>query len=207
MTKFLSALFLLFSFLSLSAQAQAATGTLTYTRPTAYTNGTTLLATDITGYEFRCTGVIGTTAGVSCPVLSLPGTAVSGVITITVPATGGTACVTGRTFVGTSGSADSNISCKVFAAAPPNPPSNVTVAQVQVFQLGIEITTAVVYGEKADGTRNSPVVGFVPLGKPCIGAIQFAYRGQNYRRVDKADVIWWNTTPTSVVDAPCSQAT
>jgi hypothetical protein len=127
-------------------------------------------------------------------------------MTVTVPSTGGTACFTGRTFVGvTNPSADSNISCKVFAAVPPNPPGSVVVAQV--FSVGITITTAVAYGEKADGTRNTPVVGFVPLGTPCIGAIQFAYRGQNYRRVDKVNVIWWQITPTNVVDAPCAQAT
>jgi hypothetical protein len=186
-----------------AANAQAATGNLTFTRPTTYVGGAPLAATDITGYEFRCTGVIGTTTGVSCTVLSLPGTALAGAITVTVPSTGGTACFTGRAFVGTLGSADSNIACKVFAAAPPNPPGNVVVAQV--FNIGI--TIAVAYGEKADGTRNGPVVGFVPVGTPCIGAIQFAYRGQNYRRVDKVNVIWWATTPTSVVDAPCATAT
>lgn len=196
----------LLALVAVVAQAQAAgSGNITYTRPAVYADGVTPLpASAITGYEFRCTGVVGTTAGVSCALLTLPGSALAGVSVVTVPLSGGTACWVGRTIIGAAPgqifSADSNVACKTFPAVPPSPPGSVVVAQVQTIEVGI----AVAYLETALGARASAVAGFVPLGTPCVGAVRFAYRGQSYRRVDQTKVIWWQTTPSAKVAAPCA---
>lgn len=178
--------------------AWAATGAITFQRPTVYEDGSPLPPAAITGYEFVCAA--GTTAGVACQTLSLPGTALGGTMTITVPSSGGTACINGRAFVGTAASQPSNIACKTFAAIPPGPPTNVTVAVV------IGGKEAPVFAYTAENVRLKDPVGFIDLGQVCTGPVLFTYRGDKYRRVDRANVRAWDVALTSRVAAPCAPA-
>ncbi len=181
--------------LLLSAISSAAT--LTYTPPTTYTDGSPLAASAITGYEFRCGA--GTTAGITCTPLSLPGTATGGTMAITGPATGFTACVEGRTLVALGpGPWSSPPACKTYAAVPPSAPGNIVIAVV----IGIDVAPA--YTILTSGKRSTALAGFVPVGVPCIGDVAFTYRGKYWRRVEPANVRWWATTPTANVAAPCA---
>lgn len=173
--------------------------TLTFTPPTSYTDGSPLPASAITGYEFRCGA--GTSAGVTCTPLTLPGTATGGTIAITGPASGFTACVEGATRVAAGlGPYSSPLACKTFAPVPPNPPGNIVVAVV------IGINVAPVYTITAAGARSTALAGFVPVGVACYDDVVFTYRGRSWRRVDVEDVRWWRTTPTANVAAPCAAA-
>lgn len=188
--------------IALALPAFAATGQITYARPTSYDNGTPLPASAITGYEFRCRS--GTTAGVSCSPLSLPGDATSGTMTITVPATGGTACVEGRAAAGAGNwsvwsTGPDATSCKIFPAFVPNPPGNITIAVV----IGVAVTPA--YAYNARNRRIAEPVGFIEVGEPCFGAVVFSYRGKQWRRVDRSAVSWWNSEPRHRVAAPCAR--
>lgn len=62
---------------------------------------------------------------------------------------------------------------------------------------------AVVFGITATGGRSSTVLGFVPVGTACEGAIVYRYRAQDYRRIPQAAVIWWASTPTTNAAAAC----
>lgn len=186
--------------------------TLSYTAPTTYTDGSPLPASAITGYEFRCGA--GTTAGVVCTPLSLPGTATGGTMAITGPGTGFTACVEGATRVATvagqsypvppwSGpglGAYSAPVCKTFPPLQPNPPGNVTIAVV------IGINMAPVYKLTSTGKRSADPAGFVALDLPCSGNVRFTYRGHSYRAVDAAAVKWWgDIVPSTNIAAPCRE--
>lgn len=182
--------------LLLSVSAMAAT--LSYTPPTTYTDGSPLPAADILGYEFRCGA--GTSAGVSCTPLTLPGTATGGTMVITGPAAGFTACVEGATRVAAGlGPYSSPPACKTFAAIPPNPPGNVTIAVV------IGINMAPVFKLTSTGKRSPEAAGFVAVDTPCKGNVLFYYRGDGYRKVDPFYVRWWgDIVPSDNVAAPCA---
>jgi len=175
--------------------AVAVDAPISYSAPTTYTDGTPLPANAITGYEFRCG--TGTTTGVSCVPLALQGTALGGVMVVTVPVAGGTACVEGRTLVAAGpGPYSSPPACKLFPPLVPSPPGNVTVAVV------IGITIAPVYSVTNNG-RVSTLMGFIDLGKSC-GDVRLAgYRGADFYAVAPADVRWWAVTTTQVA-APCA---
>lgn len=123
MKKIIGALALL-----LATAVWAESANISFTRPTTYTNGQPLLATSITGYEFRCG--TGTTTGVVCTTLTLAGTATSGTMAITVPAEGGTACIEGRTLVASGPGPYSSPACKAWPAWKPGAPGTVTVVVV-----------------------------------------------------------------------------
>jgi hypothetical protein len=183
--------------LALPLVAGAETATLSFTRPTTYTDGSPLPAAAITGYEFRCGA--GTSAGVTCPTLTLGGTATGGSMTLTGPASGFTACFEGRTLVAAGpGPYSAPPVCRSFPPLQPSPPGAITVAVV----IGVNVAPA--YTITTSGARSSAVAGFVDLGRPCIGSPVFTYRGKSYRRVASTDVRWWNTTPTANVAAPCA---
>lgn len=193
--------------LLLSVSAVAATGSLSFTRPTAYTDGSPLAASAITAYEFRCAAA-GTTAGVSCTPLTLPGTALGGVMTVSVPSTGGTVCVEGRALVGTLASnwaASSGAGCKTFPSLQPSPPGNVVIAlNVTISGQAAQVTLVPAFGVLASGARSATVYGFVRAGTPCVGPVVYRYRGKDYRRIARADVGWWNTSPNDNAAAPCA---
>jgi hypothetical protein len=126
---------------STAALAGAATGALSWTRPTLNTDGTALLSTDITGYDVVCTGWT-PTGGVrgACtqfPTVTLPGgNTVAGVVNGTILASGGQACWTMATKTLTAQSAPSGEACKTFAPVIPNAPTGVTIAVVLSVSIG-----------------------------------------------------------------------
>ena len=176
--------------------AWADTASITFTPPTTYVDGSGLPASAITGYEFRCG--VGTTVGVVCTPLSLPGTATGGVMVVTGPSSGFTACPEGRTLTAGAASVYSVPVCKTFPALVPNPPGNVTVAVV----IGLNMTP--VFKLTATGKRSSEAAGFVSVGAPCTGNVLFYYRDRGYRRIDHNAVAWWNVVPSQNVAAPCA---
>lgn len=116
------------------ASAHAATGSvaISFTPPSAYTDGTPLPAASINSYQITClftpTGGVAGACGLN--TVALPGgSSTGGVVSITYPAIGGQACFSLRTVAGVISSAASTPVCKTFAAVDltPNPPSNVTV--------------------------------------------------------------------------------
>jgi hypothetical protein len=194
-------LILILSLLPLSAIAQAATGALSLTPPTQYTDGSPMPASAITGYDVQCTTWTPTGgAAVSCtqfPNVLLPGTATGGTLAGTIPATGGKACFHLRTKTAPADSAWSNDACKTFAPLVPNPPSNVTVAVV------IGINMAPVYKVTATGKRSPDPAGYIALNESCIGNVLFTYRGFSWRKVDASKVAWFGVVPDSNVAGPC----
>lgn len=120
--------------------AGAATGTasLTFTRPTTYIDGSALPVTDITSYQAECTFTPTGGTAVACVMTggTLPGSAQSGVITLTYPAKGGQACFVLKTFVGPTSSAGTQPpACKTFAPIPPSDPTNLTVTITLVMNI------------------------------------------------------------------------
>ncbi len=113
------------------AQAATATTAITFTRPTTYTDGSTLAASAITGYAVDCQFTpTGSSTATACTMTGSPlpgGTATGGNVTLTYPAAGGNACFVLRTLVGSASSAGSAPVCKALAAVPPSDPTNVTV--------------------------------------------------------------------------------
>lgn len=111
--------------------ATALAESITWIGPTTYTNGQPLPASAITGYEFRCQAAT-TTPGILCSTVTVGGTATSTTITITVPATGGTACVEGRAFAGANNpsvwAGGTGAACLTFPPTQPGPPTNITLA-------------------------------------------------------------------------------
>lgn len=187
-----------------AAPVAADSGTLTFTPPTTYTNGTALPAAQIASYNLQCSSFTptGTTTPGTCPAITpatLPGNATGGTITLTIPATGGTACFRVQT-VASNGQASawSNEGCKAFNPLTPNPPTGVTIAVV----LGINI--APVYSVTATN-KLSALVGFVDLGVQCGDAVLVRYRGTDFREVPRDAVRWWGTTKLRVA-APCGSA-
>jgi hypothetical protein len=119
--------------LCVAGVAEAATGnaSITLTRPTAYTDGSPLAASAITGYAVDCQfTATGATSSTTCTLTGSPlpgGTATGGNVTLTYPAAGGNACFVLRTLVGALSSAGGTPVCKALPGVPPNDPTNVTI--------------------------------------------------------------------------------
>ncbi len=115
----------------LPAFAPAATGiaTISFTRPTTYSDGSALPASAITGYAVDCQFTPTGGAAAPCTLTGSPfaGSVQSGNVTITYPPVGGSACFSLRTLVGSLSSVASAASCKTFDAVTPSPPTNVVV--------------------------------------------------------------------------------
>lgn len=178
--------------------AAAATGTISYTRPTTRVDGSPLLASEIASYSIACTYT--PTGGVAAPCASLlptsfSGTATGGTVTFTV-AVDGRACFVLRT-VDTGGrqSDPSAQACKDIVVAIPNPPGTVTVAVV------LSMDHAPVYS-LGSNNKLSTLMGFIPVGLPCVGEPLVTYRGAEFREVARQDVKFWGQTSLRVV-APC----
>jgi hypothetical protein len=184
------------------ALAAAQSATMSFTVPTAYTSGQAMPASAITGYDVQCSAWTPTGGSrVACAQFAatvLAANATGGVLTGSIPATGGTACFQARTKTAPANSAWSPESCKTFAPLVPNPPGNVTVAVV----LGINM--APVYKLTSTGKRSPDPAGFIPVGKACTGNMLFRYRGVAFRKVAQADVLFWETVPADNVAAACA---
>lgn len=174
-----------------AAAAKAGTVTLNWVAPTTCTDGTAVTNCATTGYR-----VYGALQGVvpKAIVWTAIKTDTSAVLA-NVPA--GTWCYQMTTVAGALESLPSNEVCKTIAPPGPNPPTLTTVTVVA------GIGTQPVYGIVANGARSSAVYGFVAAGVPCSGIPVFNYRGNTYYHVDKSNVKWWATVPTSSVAAAC----
>lgn len=194
--------------LLLSASALAATGNLSFTRPTARADGSTLASSEIASYEISCTFTPTGGSAAACAgqaPTSFTGASTGGLVTFTTT-TDGQACFTLRT-VDTGGrrSDPSPVACKPVTVSPPNPPGSVVVAfNVTINGQSVQVTLIPAFGVTATGTRSGTVYGFVRAGSPCMGGVLFTYRGQSYRRVPREHVGWWRTTPNDNAAAPCA---
>jgi len=182
-----------------TAVAVAATGSLTYVRPTTREDNSPLPASEIANYEITCTYT--PTGGSAAPCsgqspLTFPGASLGGTVTFTVTADG-QACFVLRT-VDTGGrrSIPTNPACKAIVIAPPNPPTGVTVA------VNLAILQAPVYSVTANNTRGG-YFGMIDLGKPCQGPVLWRFRARNFREVNRSDVYFWGSTQLRVA-APCA---
>lgn len=191
--------------LLLSVSALAASGNLSFTRPTSRADGSPLAASEIASYQISCSytptgGVAAACSGLSPS--SLAGSATGGTVTFNANANG-RACFSLVT-VDTAGrrSAPSAQACKDIAIAVPNPPGNVTVAVV------IGLNMAPVFKLTSTGKRSPEAAGFIAVNEPCSGNVLFYYRNNGYRRVDSSGVLWWGgIVPSTSVAAPCASAT
>lgn len=185
-----------------ATEVAAANASLSFARPTQYTDGTALPPSEIASYNVRCASFTptGGTSG-ACPTITpttLPGTATGGTITLTIPSRGGAACFQVQTVAVSGATSDwSAQACKTFAPLTPNPPSNVTVAVVVGFNV------SPVYSVTSSGAR-STFMGFAELGKACGSSVLFRYRGAEFREVQRADVGLWGST-TLRLAAACGQ--
>jgi hypothetical protein len=192
----------------LAVPALAATGSLTFTRPTARTDSTPLAATEIASYSLGCTFT--PTGGTAAPCTALTpatlaGSALGGTVTFTA-AQNGQACFTLAT-VDTGGrvSAPSAAACKAVTIANPNPPTGVVVAfNVSISGQVVAVNPVPAYGISSLGSRNTAVAGFVLAGTPCYGTPVYSYRGLSYKRVARETVGWSHTTAHDRIAAPCS---
>lgn len=121
--------------LALVAPAFAATGTatITFTRPTKWSDGSTLAASEITGYQVECTFTPTGGTATSCTAANLPGgNSSSGQVTITYPAVGGIGCFRLKTLTAqtSSDTFSQPPACKAFPPITPNNPTDVTVTVV-----------------------------------------------------------------------------
>lgn len=169
--------------------AYAGTATLTWTNPTTRTDGSAVAVAKNRIYRApTCTSVFVLLRETTGPVTTY--------VDSNVPA--GTYCwaVTALDSAGLESGYATVL--HVIPAAPPSPPTGLTVTAVVA---GLNMSPA--YRINADGTRGSVVLGFVPTGTSCTGSPVYSYRGVSYARVDPTQVRWWGTSPTPNVAAPC----
>lgn len=169
--------------------AWAGTATLTWTNPTTRTDGSAVTVAKNRVYRApTCTSVF--------TLLRETTSAATTYIDANVPA--GTYCYAVSALDATGLESAYATVAHTVLAAPPNPPTGLTVVSVVA---GLNMSPA--YRINADGTRGSAVLGFVPAGTKCEGAPVYSYRGVTYARVDPTQVKWWGTSPTANVAAAC----
>jgi hypothetical protein len=119
--------------------AATAPTAITFTRPTTYVDGSALPASAITSYTIACEFTApGATNATPCTLstTTIPGQSTTGTLTLTYPGTGGQACFTLRTNVGSvQSNSSSPAACKTLDAIAPSPPTNVTVTVSVALQL------------------------------------------------------------------------
>jgi hypothetical protein len=109
--------------LLVSFAASAGTATVSWTNPTTYTDGTALVAADITSTTVEYGSCVGTSFGVKAGQSVVTGAGTSVVITL-VP---GTYCFRAATTAKGVTSGFSNVATKTIVQPAPNPPSIVDV--------------------------------------------------------------------------------
>lgn len=96
-----------------------------------------------------------------------------------------------------------NQSVSIKVSAPPsipNPPTNLTVESVIA-----DMSFSPVFGVSSTGTRQQPLLGFVPVGSPCSGSKLFSYRNFSWYNISPSIVLWMRTPPRDNVVAPCHE--
>lgn len=164
--------------------------TITWAPQLKYTDGSTLLATDIAAYDVVCrfTPTGGTVAG-ACSLSKtalVGGTATTDSLTATIPAAGGALCVKLTTRLKSGAvSAESGESCKTYDPLSPMPPTGVRVVQIDVRLLRLE-RREIALGD---------IVGSAILGSPC-GRVDVV---AGYRSVARSNVRLRIRQPDGVV--------
>lgn len=180
--------------LLIAGLVQADTVPVTWSNPTANTNGSALPVSSITRTTIIWAAVpLGegiATTGTKVVLGSATST------TIELPP--GTWYVGARTTANGNDSGLSNVIQRVVVQPTPNPP----VLSVVPVVAGLNMSPA--YKILADGKRSEVVAGFVRTGTACSGPVIWRYRSKDYRRVPRASVTWWNTPWTTEVAAPCA---
>lgn len=144
----------LVALLLLAGDVFAGTATVTWTNPTARTDGTALPSSQIGGSRVEWGTCSGSAFGTAQGTLSTTGAATSAVINDLAP---GTWCFRVSTFdTGNVLSSWSNIASKVVPVAPPNPPVIVTVS-----------TYAYEFRQRVLGGFKLVRVADVQMGAPC----------------------------------------
>jgi hypothetical protein len=175
--------------LLLAGVSQAAVRTVSWTHPTANTDGSALPLAQIT----RTIVVWGASSTAMTNSKIVTGTATS----TTLDLAPGTWSIGARTTANGNDSAVSQVVTVVIPQPTPNPP----VVTVQAVVAGINMSPA--YKILADGTRSQVVIGFVPVGTACDdGPVVFSYRNKPYRRVAASKVKWWSPTLADVRTPP-----
>jgi hypothetical protein len=174
--------------LLIAGVSQAAVRTVSWTHPTANTDGTALPLSQIT----RTVVVWGASPTALTSSKIVTGTATS----TTIDLAAGTWYVGARSTANGNDSAVSQVVTVVIPQPTPNPP----VVTVQAVVAGINMSPA--YKILADGTRSQVVAGFVPVGSACDGPVVFKYRDLPYREVPAARVNWWKPPLADVRSPP-----
>lgn len=176
--------------------AMAESRAISWTNPTANTNGSALASSQIT----RTTIYWG--ASQTAMVNSRP---VAGAATsTTIDFAPGTWYVGAKTTANGNESALSNVVQITIAQPTPNPPTGLSVVPVVA---GLNMSP--VYKVLESGERSQVVAGFVPVGTPCSGPVVFRYRDRGYVEMPASKVTWWNPPLADVqspprVAAPCA---
>lgn len=84
---------------------------------------------------------------------------------------------------------------------PPPPPPPPAGPKVVAVVAGLNMSP--VFGISSSGARGTTVLGFVPVGKTCIGTPVYTYRGQSYYRFTPTDAVWWQSSATSAAAVAC----
>lgn len=174
-----------------SCRSEAASGDLSWTNPTTYTDGTPIAAGAITSSDVAyglCNA--GKTAIAGTPtVVAVPGAATAKSVT---GLTNGSWCFQVRTNVGASASDYTAVVAKDVVLKP-NPPSGLTVS----------VQTAFMAVRQNDAYVMLPV-GTVPGGTKCDSNNGVLSAGKAYYAVPSAAVTWYGETKPTVVLAACS---
>lgn len=180
--------------LLLPAMSLAGTATATWTHPTTNTDGSVLPLAEITSTRVEWGTCSGTAFGTKAGEVVVPAPAATTTIN-NLPA--GETCFRAFTLANGNVSGPSAVQVKIVPAPTPNPPTFTTIAVVA------NANVAPAYKILASGARSDVLAGFVPTGRACTGNVVFTYRGVPFRKVARADVAWWGTTPTDNVAASC----
>lgn len=89
-------------------------------------------------------------------------------------------------------------------AAPPAGACTTPAPTPVVVEVAAGVAASPIFGISGTNTRGTTVLGFVPVGKACTGAVVYTYRGRSYRRFNTADAIWWQSAPTSSAAVACN---
>ena len=172
----------------------AAIVTLTWFNPTTKTDGTALLAAQITGTRIEYGTCSGSAFGVKAGEVITTGA----VVTATVDRPAGTHCfrayarIAGAVPNSTIESAPSNVAQKVILEAPPNPPTNLAVQALVAYDI-----------TKRPGRVVMLPVGTVPAGTICNGQEAVIAAGAAYYAVPTTAATWYGNVRPDIIYAVC----
>ena len=178
------------------SRANAADVTLTWTHPTAFTDGTPLTPAMLANTRIEFGSCAGAAFGTKTGEVNLAPSFLTTTITGLAP---GTWCF--RAYSKTTAlyggleSAPTGVVSKVIPFPAPNPP-------VLAVPLIAGMLQTPVYSVASTG-KMSTFVGFADVGAQCNGPVLFTYRSKSFREVPRTAVKLWGST-TLRLAAPCA---